>query len=262
METSINHVVDNDDSLKQVQQKLADGVPFDQVAKELSTDTGTPQHEISLSTGISRRNSSASGVGIAGVIGAICTILGCYGLAALPVRGWAVGLLVASIIAFAIDTQVGIPRFWTAMGLIMFVPASWFLFRSLPGTSLRLPWLTLIVGTLGVMFTFIVGMPSMVRTRFATPTIGREWMIGHSGTAVLAIDPNGVAEVSGARWRARTNRATPIPPGATLRVIGIDGVTLDVEPEEGAARDYRERRAKHSEPKTAVIGPEPGSADS
>jgi len=34
-------LVDNDDSLKQVQQKLADGVPFDQVAKELSTDTGT-----------------------------------------------------------------------------------------------------------------------------------------------------------------------------------------------------------------------------
>ncbi len=218
-----------------------------------------------------------AGVGIAGVIGAVCTVLGCYGLAALPVRGWALGLLIAAILAFAIDTQVGIPRFWTAMGLIMFVPASWFLFRSLPGTSLRLPWLTLIVGVVGVMFTFIVGMPSMVRTRFATPTIGREWMIGHLGTAVAAIDPNGVAEVSGAKWRARTNRATPIPAGATLRVIGIDGVTLDVEPQEGAARDYRERRAKHHHPDPTAadpaaaseepggsgeVGAQPGSADS
>jgi parvulin-like peptidyl-prolyl isomerase len=34
-------LVDNDDSLKQAQQKLAEGVPFDQVAKEFSTDTGT-----------------------------------------------------------------------------------------------------------------------------------------------------------------------------------------------------------------------------
>ncbi|MFN8637563.1 MAG: peptidylprolyl isomerase [Chloroflexota bacterium] len=34
-------LVDNDDSLQQAQQKLAEGVPFDQVAKELSTDTGT-----------------------------------------------------------------------------------------------------------------------------------------------------------------------------------------------------------------------------
>ena len=34
-------LVDNTDSLQQVQQKLAEGVPFDQVAKEHSTDTGT-----------------------------------------------------------------------------------------------------------------------------------------------------------------------------------------------------------------------------
>jgi parvulin-like peptidyl-prolyl isomerase len=34
-------VVDNQNSLQQAQQKLAEGVPFDQVAKELSTDTAT-----------------------------------------------------------------------------------------------------------------------------------------------------------------------------------------------------------------------------
>jgi membrane-bound serine protease (ClpP class) len=69
-------------------------------------------------------------------------------------------------------------------------------------------------------------------------------MLGEAGTATTSISPEGVALVSGARWRARTNRATPIPAGAGLRVVGIDGVTLDVEPEEGAARDYRERRPK------------------
>ena len=47
---------------------------------------------------------------------------------------------------------------------------------------------------------------------------------------------------SGAKWRARTNRATPIKSGEPLRVASIDGVTLDVEPLEGAARDYREMR--------------------
>jgi parvulin-like peptidyl-prolyl isomerase len=34
-------LVDNDDSLKQVQEKLAQGVPFDEVAKEFSTDRAT-----------------------------------------------------------------------------------------------------------------------------------------------------------------------------------------------------------------------------
>jgi membrane-bound serine protease (ClpP class) len=89
-------------------------------------------------------------------------------------------------------------------------------------------------------------MPSMVRTRFATPTIGREWMIGRQGTAVEAVDPDGVVEVDTARWRARTNRATPIPVGDPIVVGSIDGVTLLVDPLEGAAQDYRERRSKHA----------------
>jgi membrane-bound serine protease (ClpP class) len=140
--------------------------------------------------------------------------------------------------------QVGIPRLWTGVGTTLFVLGAWFLFEPLPGTDLRLSWLTLAVAIIGVLLSFVVGMPSMVRTRFATPTIGRDWMIGSNGVAVGAIDPEGVAQVGAAKWRARTNRATPLAAGAELRVVAIDGVTLEVEPTQGAARDYRERRAK------------------
>jgi membrane-bound serine protease (ClpP class) len=185
-----------------------------------------------------------AGVGIAGGVGAVCVLLGCYGLSALPTRPIAVALLLLAMLAFAIDVQVGIPRTWTGVGIVLFIIGAWYLYEPVPGNDLRLGWITLIVAVGGVMLTFIVGMPSMVRTRFATPTIGREWMIGHEGTATTSIDPEGVAMVSGARWRALTNRATPITAGAVLKVVAIDGVTLEVEPEEGAARDYRERRAK------------------
>jgi membrane-bound serine protease (ClpP class) len=185
-----------------------------------------------------------AGVGIAGGVGAICVVLGCYGLSALPARPVAIALLLLSMLAFAVDVQVGIPRLWTGVGIVLFIVGAWYLYEPVPGNDLRLGWITLFVSVGGVMLTFIVGMPSMVRTRFATPTIGREWMIGHDGTATTSIDPEGVALVSGARWRARTNRATPITAGAGLKVVAIDGVTLEVEPEEGAARDYRERRVK------------------
>ena len=185
-----------------------------------------------------------AGVGIAGGVGAACVVLGCYGLTALPTRPAAVVLLVLSMLAFAVDVQVGIPRLWTGVGIVLFIIGAWYLYEPVPGNDLRLGWITLIVAVAGVMLAFIVGMPSMVRTRFATPTIGREWMIGHEGTATTSIDPEGVALVSGARWRARTNRATPISAGSGLKVVAIDGVTLEVEPETGAARDYRERRVK------------------
>ena len=59
-----------------------------------------------------------AGVGVAGVVGAACIVLACTGLAALPARGWAVGLIVAAMLAFAVDVQVGIPRFWTGVGIV------------------------------------------------------------------------------------------------------------------------------------------------
>jgi membrane-bound serine protease (ClpP class) len=188
-----------------------------------------------------------AGVGVAGVVGAACTILACYGLAALPARWWAVSLLALAMLAFAVDVQVGIPRFWTGLGILLTIVGSVWLFEPVGETSLRPNWLSLIAGIGGTMLTFIVGMPSMTRTRFATPTVGREWLIGAEGVAVVAVDPDGVVQVGEGQWRARTNRATPIRQGERLRVAAIDGVTLEVEPLEGAARDYRERRSKPSD---------------
>jgi membrane-bound serine protease (ClpP class) len=185
-----------------------------------------------------------AGVGIAGAVGAVCTVLAFTGLAVLPTRPWAVALIILAMVAFAIDVQVGIPRFWTGIGIALTVVGSWFLFESIPSSSMRPSWLALIAGLSGISLTFIVGMPSMVRTRFATPTIGREWMIGQEGHAIDAIEPEGFVTVGTATWRARTNRATPIAAGDPIRVAAIDGVTLDVEPLEGAARDYREMRKK------------------
>jgi membrane-bound serine protease (ClpP class) len=184
-----------------------------------------------------------AGVGVAGVVGAGCVVLAATGLAALPARGWAVGVLLAAMLAFAIDVQVGIPRFWTGVGIALTVIGSLFLFESLPGATLRPSWITLLAGIGGTALAFVVGMPSMVRTRFATPTIGREWMIGSLGDVVEPVDPDGVVSVADARWRARTNRATPVAAGERVRVIAIDGVTLEVEPLEGAARDHREQRS-------------------
>lgn len=182
-----------------------------------------------------------AGVGVAGVVGAGSTVLACYGLAALPARWWAVALLVLAMVAFSVDVQVGIPRFWTGVGIVLTIVGSLFLYEPITGTSIWPSWLALVVGVGGIVLTFTSGMPSMTRTRFATPTIGREWMIGADGTAVGAIDPDGVVQVGQGQWWARTNRATPIAAGDPLKVVAIDGVTLEVEPLEGAARDYRER---------------------
>ena len=185
-----------------------------------------------------------AGIGVAGVVGMVLVLLGFYGFGELPERGWALALIVLSMVAFSIDVQVGLPRFWTGVGLVMFTIGSWFLFPTFDQQTLRPSWLTLLVGIGGIALTFVSGMPSMTRTRFATPTIGREKLIGEVGTAVTDISPDGSVLIGTAKWKARTNRATPLKSGDRARVTAIDGVVLEVEPETGGARDYRERRVK------------------
>jgi membrane-bound serine protease (ClpP class) len=186
-----------------------------------------------------------AGIGIGAFVGAVCLILGCMGMGAIPMNGVGVALLLAAFVAFAVDVQVGVPRLWTGIGLVLYTIASFTMFQSVDGLSMRPGWLSLSVCISSVALTFIAGMPSMVRTRFATPTIGRENLVGTTGVAVGDVNPEGIVLVDGAKWHARTNRATPLANNAAMRVVGIDGVTLQVEPVEGAAKDYREARSSH-----------------
>lgn len=178
-----------------------------------------------------------AGVGVAGVVGAGFLVLGSFGVAELPHNGWALALVLLSMVAFAIDMQTGIPRLWTIIGMAAYTVGSVFLF-----TEFRPTWIALLVGVIGMGATVFSGMPAMIRTRFATPTIGRDWMIGEMGEADADVDPEGRVVIRGAQWRARTNRATPIRAGERIRVVAIDGLVLEVEPEEGGAIDYREMR--------------------
>jgi membrane-bound serine protease (ClpP class) len=180
-----------------------------------------------------------AGVGVAGLTGAGCLVLGAYGVAALPHHRWALVLIVLSTLAFAVDVQTGVPRFWTAVGIVFYVVGS---IRLWNGVSMS--WVPLSAGIVLTVLTVLTGMPSMVRTRFATPTIGRAWMVGEMGEAITDVSPDGVVSVRDATWRAHTNRATPITRGDRVRVVAIDGVILEIEPETGGARDYRERAPK------------------
>ena len=179
-----------------------------------------------------------AGVGVAGVLGAGSLLAGSYGLAVLDARPWAVAVLIIAFIGYAIDVQSGIQQFWSTVGVLGTIIGSIFLF-----SDHSIGWLPLLVGILGVVMSMLGGMPAMVRTRFSTPTIGREWMIGTVGQVLETINPEGIITIDGAPWRARTNRATPIEVGAAAKVVEVDGLLLEVEPEEGAAVDYREKRS-------------------
>ncbi|HEV7524194.1 MAG TPA: NfeD family protein [Acidimicrobiia bacterium] len=180
------------------------------------------------------------GVGVAGFVGAVALIGGCFGFSHLPLAPWAVALLLLGMLGMSIDIQAGTLGAWTFIGAASLVAGSIWLF----GGSSRLDptWWVLVVVIGSTVLFMLSGMTAMVRSRFSTPTMGREDLVGEMGLAEADVDPDGVVRVRDALWRARTNRATPIHAGDPVRVVSIEGVVLEVEPESGGARDHRERR--------------------
>jgi membrane-bound serine protease (ClpP class) len=187
-------------------------------------------------------------VGLAGVVGALCLVGAFVGFSHLPVHWWALGLLFLSLFGFAIDVQAGGLGIWTIIATVCLVTGSWFFYGG--AAQLRPAWWVFLVVIGGTLLFMLGGMTAMIRSRFSTPTVGREGMIGEDGVAEVAVDPDGVVLIRGARWRARTNRATPIQAGDPVKVVSVEGLVLEVEPPEGGAQDYRER-ARNRRSKTA-----------
>jgi membrane-bound serine protease (ClpP class) len=178
-------------------------------------------------------------IGLAGLVGALCVVGALVGFSYLPVQWWALALLVIAALGFAIDVQAGSLGFWTIVGAVALGTGSLWLYGG--SASLGPPWWVLLVVCLGMLLFMLGGMTAMIRSRFSTPTVGREGMVGETGLAEVDIAPDGVIVIRGARWRARTNRATPIMAGDEARVVSVEGLVLEVEPPDGGARDYRDR---------------------
>ena len=171
------------------------------------------------------------GVGIAGGVGAVCLAASAYGLHVLPTDGVGLALIVLAMFGFAVDVQTGVPRVWTGVGVLSLIAGSLLLYDD----PVTLGWIPLLGGVIGVVLMMLAGLPATVRSRFSTPTIGRESMIGETGEAVAPLDPEGVVRIREALWPARTNRATPLATGDAVRVVAIVGASLEVAPLEPEA---------------------------
>jgi membrane-bound serine protease (ClpP class) len=166
----------------------------------------------------------SAGVGIAAASGATCLALAAYGVGTLHATPLGLGMLLLATVGFAIDVQAGSPRFWTGVGTIALVVGSLTLFD-----GHRAGWLALLLIIVGALVFVLFGIPSTVRTRFSTPTIGRDDLVGAAGTASTDLDPEGTVEVRGAPWRARTFPKA-IKAGDAIEVVAIEGLVLDVVP--------------------------------
>jgi membrane-bound serine protease (ClpP class) len=86
--------------------------------------------------------------------------------------------------------------------------------------------------TLVGLMLFGVVLRLLVRARRRPVVTGTASLIGRMGTATAWSGSGGDLLVQGERWRGRAT--TPLRPGQAIRVVGREGLTLLVEPQEKA----------------------------
>lgn len=165
-----------------------------------------------------------AGIGIAGVVGAVFVLLGCYGLAVLPARWWAVALLLLSFVAFAVDVHTAVPRAATAAGFLLFLLGTFGLY-----SGVSLSWVTVVSALVLLVVVYLRGMPAMVRSRFSAVALGREWLVGSEGFVTADLTPDGEVAVGAAKWSARSADG-PLSVGDRVTVVGAAGHILRVAP--------------------------------
>lgn len=172
----------------------------------------------------------AAGAGIAAGVAVLSLFLAGYGFATLPMNWWAVAASILGIGMYTWDFQRHELGIRSIAGTILMLWGGVAFVGGSPqiGTSFWSVLLTIV----GIMMFYLFAMTTIVRSRFGTPTIGREHLIGATGTAESALSPDGVVVIDGAKWRARAHRAAGVSPGAEVEVVAVEGITLQVAPQE------------------------------
>jgi membrane-bound serine protease (ClpP class) len=166
------------------------------------------------------------GHGVAGITGAICLLLGLFALQLLPVNYAALGLIVLGIALLVAELLA--PTFGVlGVGGVAAIVAGSLLLDDTdsPGFGVPLP---LVLG-LGLASAVIVlgGGAMALKSRHKPVVSGRDDLLGAPGQVLDVSEGQAWAQVFGERWKV--DSAQPLVPGQQIRVLGLRGLTLQVQ---------------------------------
>jgi membrane-bound serine protease (ClpP class) len=164
---------------------------------------------------------------VPGVVGAICLLLALYALQMLPVNYVGLALIALGVALIVAETVVPAYGALGIGGVTAFVTGSVILMdTNVPGYAIALPVLVAVSLCAALLLVAILWLALRSRTR---PVVsGREQMIGSLAKAVGDFQRFGSVRVHGERWQAMSD--VPLAADQTVRITGIDGLVLVVEP--------------------------------
>ncbi|MGI9321169.1 MAG: NfeD family protein, partial [Thiogranum sp.] len=170
---------------------------------------------------------SNPGAIVPGTVGAISLLLALYSFQLLPINYAGMGLIllgVALMVGEAFQPSFGVLGIG---GLIAFVTGSIFLMDTdVPGFGIDISVIVSFAIISALVFTVVIGMAIKARRR---PVVsGLEELVGAGATVLADFDRQGRVSIHSETWRALSS--VPLRKGQQVRVSGIEGLTLRVEP--------------------------------
>jgi len=169
---------------------------------------------------------SNPGVILPGVIGGISLILAFFAFQSLPINYAGLLLILFGIVLLVAEIKIVSHGILAIGGMVSMSLGSLMLFDS-PEVGFRVSWWVIAptVGATAGLFLFVVA--AGVRALGRPPATGAEGLVGKTATVRERLGPEGQVMVSGEIWRA-VAEGEPLEPGAQVRIVAVDGLTLRV----------------------------------
>ncbi len=162
-----------------------------------------------------------------GVVGAICLLLALYAFQVLPVNYAGLALILIGIAFMVAELFVSSFGALGIGGVIAFVIGSVILFDTgVNGYTVSIPLIGAMASLSAGLFMGILWLALRIHRRPAVS--GREQMIGSLGEALEDFSGIGQVHAHGESWQAYSE--VSLKRGVRVRVIGLQGLTLIVEP--------------------------------
>lgn len=163
-----------------------------------------------------------------GVVGGICLLLAFFAFQIIPVNVTGILLILLGLLLLVFEIKV--PSFGVLGigGIVSLVVGAVMITSEVPGVSVSYG---LIVPTAIAMGLLLLGLGRLaLNAQRLKPVTGAEGLVGKEGRTLTALSPAAPGQISlhGEIWRARSR--VPVDADMPVRVIAVEGLTVDVEP--------------------------------
>ena len=176
-----------------------------------------------------------------GVFGVIMLIFGFFALGPLDTNPAGIALLVLAIILLAAEVFVAGFGFLGIGGIIALILGGLLLIGDASVDAEKVSVWALIVGA-GLIGLVVFGLGTLIAVDRRRPkwsprltSTDSEGIVGKTGTAHNSLSPGGTVVVDAELWSARAASGIEIAEGASIKVIGMEGLTAIVESTEPPA---------------------------